>query len=478
MSQNPADIQVPDTIQGIISARIDRLEDNLKRTMQVASVIGRDFAFRILQTITDMREELKSHLINLQGLEFIYEKQLFPELEYIFKHILTQEVAYNSLLLKRRKEIHEKIGKAIEEIYTDRLEEFYEMLALHYAEAGLSTKAIGYYQRAGKRATERLAYQEAISHLTTGLTLLQTLPETQARHQQELPLQTALGAASLMVRGHTAPEVEAAYRRARVLCQQLGDTQDMLPVMFGLWRFYVMRADYEIARQLGEDLLGLAERSDDSPLHVLPHYAVGFTCFCLGELLPARSHLEEGIARYHPAHRSFPVFRAGQDPGVACRAYAALTLWLLGYPDQALAHANDGLALADEVADPFSRAFALVILSLVERFRREGQDAYDHADAAVILSTEKGFPLWLAAGTSLRGWALTALGQTEEGMLQLRHGLMDWRAIGTELFVPYYLADVAEVDHFAERDRTVGGEDSDQDGDHDDERLVAPPEHR
>jgi hypothetical protein len=128
-----SEIQVPDTIQGIIAARMDRLEDDLKKTMQVASVVGRDFAFRILQTITGMREELKSYLLNLQGLEFIYEKRLFPELEYVFKHALTQEVAYNSLLQKRRKEIHEKIGRAIEELYAERIEEFYEMLAYHYS---------------------------------------------------------------------------------------------------------------------------------------------------------------------------------------------------------------------------------------------------------------------------------------------------------------------------------------------------------
>ena len=119
-----SDIQVPDTIQGIIAARIDRLDESLKRIMHVASVIGREFAFRILQSITEMKEELKGHLLNLQGLEFIYEKRLFPELEYIFKHALTQEVAYNSLLLTRRKEIHGKIGRAIEELYANRLEEF------------------------------------------------------------------------------------------------------------------------------------------------------------------------------------------------------------------------------------------------------------------------------------------------------------------------------------------------------------------
>jgi predicted ATPase len=152
LSRRPSDIQVPDTIQGIIAARVDHLDESLKRIMQVASVIGREFAFRILQAIMEMKEELKSHLLNLQGLEFIYEKRLFPELEYIFKHALTQEVAYNSLLLKRRKEIHEKIGRTIEEIYPDRLEEFYEMLAYHYSKSDNPEKACQYLKLSGGKA--------------------------------------------------------------------------------------------------------------------------------------------------------------------------------------------------------------------------------------------------------------------------------------------------------------------------------------
>jgi len=388
--------------------------------------------------------ELLSNLSTLKDSELLYERGIFPQSTYIFKHALTHDVVYNSMLTKSRKQIHEEVGRAIENLYAERLEEFYEMLALHYAEAGLSKKAIGYCHRAGMRAAERSAYQEAISHLTTGLTLLQTLPETLARHQQELQLQTALGAALLMVRGHTASEVEASYRRAHVLCQQLSDTQDILPVLFGLWRFYVMRADYVMARQLGEELLGLAERIDELPLHVISYYAAGFTCFCLGQLLQARSHLMDGIAHYSPAQRSHPVFRSGQEPGVACRTYAAITLWLLGYPDQALALAHDGLALANELAHPFSKAFALVGVSMIEQFRRVGQGVYEHAEAAVSLSTEKGFPTWLAMGTFFRGWAMTVLGQREKGMIQLLKGIADWRGIGTELFVPYFLGAMAE----------------------------------
>jgi class 3 adenylate cyclase/tetratricopeptide (TPR) repeat protein len=171
----PKDIQVPDTIQGIIAARMDRLEDNLKRTMQVASVIGRDFAFRILQTITGMREELKSYLLNLQGLEFIYKKSLFPELEYIFKHALTQEVAYNSLLIKIRKELHEKIGQAIEQIYPERLEEFYEMLAYHYREGEDWTKALDYLVKAGDKFTAAYANMEALDYYARALEVCEKL---------------------------------------------------------------------------------------------------------------------------------------------------------------------------------------------------------------------------------------------------------------------------------------------------------------
>jgi len=174
LTRKASDICVPDTIQGIIAARMDRLEDNLKSTMQVASVIGRDFAYRILQTITGTREELKSYLLNLQGLEFIYEKSLFPELEYIFKHALTQEVAYNSLLLKRRREIHERIGKAIEELYPDRLEEFYEALAFHFKQGESRNKAIDYLIKSGEKSYDRYAVEESHQHFKEAFEILST----------------------------------------------------------------------------------------------------------------------------------------------------------------------------------------------------------------------------------------------------------------------------------------------------------------
>lgn len=190
---NPEGIKVPDTIQGIIASRLDRLEDNLKKTLQVASVIGRDFAFRILQTITGMRNELKSNLLSLQGLEFIYEKNLFPELKYIFKHALTQEVAYNSLLQKRRKEIHEKIGIAIEQLYSDRLEEFYEMLAYHYCRSDNVDKSVQYSKLASKKAEKTASLDDAAYYIQKMIDNLEKIPATAEVNKQLIDARVTKG---------------------------------------------------------------------------------------------------------------------------------------------------------------------------------------------------------------------------------------------------------------------------------------------
>ena len=184
--------QVPDTIQGIIAARMDRLEESLKRIMQVAAVIGREFAFRILETITEMKEELKSGLVNLQGLEFIYEKSLFPDLEYIFRHALVQEVAYNSLLINRRKEIHEKIGRAIESLYPQRLEEFCEMLAYHYSKSGNLAKAYEYLKDSAKKAVRNDATFEAVRFYREAMEALTKLPQTDDNKREQVDLVLAM----------------------------------------------------------------------------------------------------------------------------------------------------------------------------------------------------------------------------------------------------------------------------------------------
>jgi predicted ATPase len=199
------------------------------------------------------------------------------------------------------------------------------------------------------------------------------------------------------------------------------------------------------AREIAETLLHLAQRAHDRVLSVVAHYALGATWFWLGALPAARLHLEEAIAHYRPDQRGNLVFRMGQDPGVACRAFAALTLWLLGDPDQALAHIHDALALAHELSHPYSLAFARWGAAWVSQFRRDVPAVHEQAEAAVALSTEQGFPFWAAAGTILRGWALAMQGQDEVGMAQVRQGIAAYRATGAALLVPYYCTLLAGV---------------------------------
>ena len=260
-----------------------------------------------------------------------------------------------------------------------------------------------------------------------------------------MPLYNGLGAALLMTKGHAAPEVEHAYTQAHTLCQQVGETPELFPVLFGMWRYYIGQSQLRTAHELGVTLLRLAQSTDDPALAVVAHYALGFTWLCLGALSAARPHLEECIARYMPDQRRASVFRMGQNPGVVCRAYAAWTLWLLGYPDQALAHILEALTLAYELLHPVSLAWARCLAAFVYQVHRNVLAVHEQAEAAVVLSTEHGFPLWAAHGTSLRGWVLAVQGQSEEGMVQVRQGIASWRATGAVLIVPYLYTLLAEV---------------------------------
>ena len=326
-------LAIPTTLHDSLMARLDRLAA-VKALAQLGATLGREFSYALLQAVAPWDEEtLQRGLHQLVAAEFLYQRGVPPQATYTFKHALIQDAAYQSLLRSTRQQYHQRIAQVLEAQFPETVETQPELVAQHYTAAGCAEQAILYWQRAGQHASDRSAHVEAISHLTTGIELLKTLPETPEHTQQALTLHIALGAALQMAKGHAAPEVEHAYTQARALCQQVGETPELVPVLFGLWRFYTARPQLHTARELGETLLRLAQRADDPALAVIAHYALGVTWFCLGALPAARQHLEEGIARYTPDQRRAPVFRMGHDPGVACRAYAALTLWLLGYPD-------------------------------------------------------------------------------------------------------------------------------------------------
>jgi class 3 adenylate cyclase/predicted ATPase len=438
-------VAIPDTLQDALMARLDQL-NRAKEVAQLGAVLGREFAYELLQAIAPQDEEtLQAGLAQLVEAELLYQPGRPPRTRYIFKHALIQDAAYASLLKSTRQQVHQQIAQVLETQFPALGETQLELVAQHYTAAGCAEQAVHYWQRAGQHASDRSADLEAISHFTTGIELLTTLPETPAHTEQALALHIALGAALQMAKGQAAPEVEDAYTRARELCQQMGETPALVPVLFGLWRFYVVRPQLHTARELGDTLLRLAQQAHDPALAVIAHYALGLTWFYLGALPAARLHLEAGIACYTPDQRHALVFRMGQDPGVACRVHAARTLWVLGYPDQALAHIHEALALAQRLSHPFSLVFARCLAAFIYQFRRDVPAVHQHAEAAVALATEQGLPLWAAQGKSPRGWALAMQGQGEEGIAQVRQGLAAYRATEAALTVPYFCTVLADV---------------------------------
>ena len=438
-------LAIPATLHDSLMARLDRLA-TVKAVAQLGAVLGRTFSHELLQAVTPLDEaSLQQALARLVDAELLYQRGIPPQATYLFKHALIQEAAYQSLLKSTRQQVHQQIAQVLETRFPAAMETQPELVAQHYTAAGLTEQAVPYWQRAGQHASDRSANLEAISHLTIGIELLTTLPVTSEHTQQALTLHIALGAALQMAKGQAAPEVEHAYAQAYVLCQQVGETPELLPVLYGLWRYYKARALLHKARELGETLLRLAQRAHDSTLSVIAYYALDATWLWLGALPAARSHHEEGIARYTPDQRGAPAFRIGHDLGVGCRVGAAMALWLLGYPDQALVCLHDALALVHELSHPFSLAFARSYAAMVFQFRRDMSAVHEHAEAAAALSTEQSFPYWAAMGTSFRGWALAMQGQGEEGVVQVRQGIAAWQATGATLHVPYFCALLAEV---------------------------------
>jgi class 3 adenylate cyclase/predicted ATPase len=441
-------LAIPTTLHDSLMARLDRLAA-VKGLAQLGATLGREFSYALLQAVSLGDEDiLQRGLHQLVAAEFLYQRGLPPQATYTFKHALIQDAAYQSLLRSTRQQYHQRIAQVVEARFPEICDTQPELVAQHYTAAGCAEQAVRYWERAGQHASERSAHLEAISHFTTGIELLKTLPETPEHTQQALSLHIALGAALQIAKGTGAPEVEHAYTQAHALCQQVGETPELAPVLLGLWRFYLTRAQLHMARELGETLLRLAQRANDPALAVIAHHALGFTQFCLGALPAARHHLEEAIVRYTPDQRRALVFRIGLDPGVGCRSFDAMTLWLLGYPAQALARLHEALALAQELSHPFSLAFARCWAAIVSQLRRDVPAVHEHAEAAVALSTEQGFTQWAAWGTIFRGWVLAMQGQGEEGMAQVRQGIAAWRATGARLHVPYFCTLLAEVaDH-------------------------------
>jgi class 3 adenylate cyclase/tetratricopeptide (TPR) repeat protein len=445
VARSLSQLRLPPTVQGILAARIDRLGAEQKDLLQTLAVIGHESPLPVVRQVASRSDtELERILGDLQAAEFIYEQPALTEVEYVFKHALTQEVAYGSLLIERRKLLHEQAGAAMEILYADRLDDHLSELAHHYERSGNTQKAIQYLQRAGQQAIQRSAHNEAIKLLSAASRLIETLPETPERIHQELSVQLGLGVSFMVTRQWSAPEVAQAYSRARELCRLLGNPPELLPVLFGLYGFHALRAELNTALELSSQLLAIAQRQQDPAVLVNSHFAVGLVLFFQGEFVPARTHLELVSSFYSPALHQSAVAYGGHDPAVHSLAYQIFVLWQLGYPDQAADRIQAALNLAQELSDPYSSALAFFGAAIGHLMRREGMSAWQFADADYRLCVEHALgPAPIALG--LRGQALVQLNKTEEGAFELRESLSAMRSQGLELATTHNLMAQAEA---------------------------------
>jgi tetratricopeptide (TPR) repeat protein len=439
-----APLAIPSTLHDSLMARLDRLGPG-KELAQLGAAIGREFPYELIREVSSRDEgTLQQELTRLVDAELLSRSGVPPQARYVFRHALIQDAAYQSLLESTQRQYHRQIARALEDRFPEVGRAHPELLAHHYTEAGLESEAVVYWQRAGQGAIERSANVEAVGHLSQGLVLLETLPDTPERAQHELTLQLTLGASLVMIKGYKAAEVENVYTRARQLHPQVGDSPQRFSALFGLWRFHSNRGELQTAHELGGECFALAQRLHDPALLLQAHFALGVASFHLGEFASALRDLERGIALYDPGEHAYLAFLHGADPNVACRCYMARVLWFLGYPDQALAQSQEAMTLARQSSHTSTLGFALHLASTFHTYRREVDVVRDLADATIALANDHGFVRWLGSGLMRRGWALAEQGSPERGIEQLRQGLTTWQALGA-LGLSHFLALLAEA---------------------------------
>ena len=438
-------LAIPSTLQDALMARLDSME-SAKAVAQYAAVMGRQVSYEVLEAVSPLdTATLQYELGRLVQAELLYQRGLPPQATYTFKHALIQDSAYQSLLRSTKQVYHQRIAEMLETRFPEMVATQPELLARHYTESGRHGAAARYWQQAGEKALQRSANVEAIAYLTQGLEVLKTLPDTPERLQCELALQTALGPALMVIKGHGAPDTKRAYARARELCEQLGDAPQLFTALRGMMTNHMGQGNLQTAYQLGEQLRRLAQARTEPAYLLLAHFSLGQVLFWRGDLAAAYAHHTEALTIYTPQDCRNLAAHYGLDLVVASHSYLAWELWQLGYPDQALLSSQMAERLAQEVAHPFSLNIALIWSAILHQWRREAPAAHDLAVASTTVATQQGFVFCLARATILHGWALAMQGQGGAGIAEIRQGLAASLSTGDSGWQPYFLGLMAEA---------------------------------
>ena len=445
--------RVPEVLRQLLLRRIEALAPATRQVLEVASVVGREFAVAAVaagghSTNADVEAQCEAlatqqHFLDDTGLA------VWPDGtrggRYRFQHALYQQVLYEQLGTARRMQYHQHIGRRLEASHGARAGEIAAQLAMHFERGGEGERAVRYLQQAADNATRRNAHHEAILALRKGLALLATLPESPERTQHELTLLLLLGSRLMAAQGYAVPDVGESYTRAYTLSQQVGEPRQRCQALQGLYRFHVLQAQLRLADELSQQCFHLASHQHDVTLVQESYMDLGLIAFYRGDPVTARAHLERSLRLCDTPQLSTLLFPQGHESGVRHGFYGAMVLWLLGYTDQAQQWMQDVLAQAQQGGHTPSLARALHFAAILAQHRRDVATAQAYNEEMIALATAQGFAHRVSQGRIMQGWALAMQGDAATGVAHIHQGLGAVQNTGQKLYHPYHLALLAEA---------------------------------
>jgi len=460
-------LAVPASLHASLMARLDRL-GSAKEVAQIGAAIGRQFSHALLAAVVRKPEaELGSALDRLIAAGLLFRQGVPPHATYLFKHALVQDAAYGTLLREPRRALHARIAETLETQFVEIAENQPELLARHFTEAGLIEKAASLWGKAGQRSRERSALVEAIEQLTRALDQIATLPGTTALRREQITLQIALLNPLQYVKGYAAPETKAAVERARLLIEQAGALGEpaenpmlLSSVLSGLWVTNWGAFNGDVLLDLAGQILALAEKQGATIPLISGHHLMGISLMATGDIAQARAHYDQAMALYDPAKHRPLAMRLGTDTGLIMMSWRSLTLWMLGFPEAALADAKQALKDARELGHAATLMNAQGITSCTHVLCGNYATANVPFDQLVALADEKGSLFWKAIGMMGQGWVLALAGRASDAVKKLTAAINAWRSTGATLAVPGWLSHLAfayaELGQFDDAWRCIG----------------------
>jgi class 3 adenylate cyclase/tetratricopeptide (TPR) repeat protein len=436
---------IPASLHDSLMARLDRLAE-AKEVAQLASVLGRSFRQELLAVVSQLAEPaLVRALDKLVAAGLLFRRGLEPDITYEFKHALVQDAAYGSLLRANRQLFHERVASALNDQFPERVTSEPELLAYHYTRADLPERAIPAWQQAAEAAIQRSAMLEASSHLQQGLQLVERLPKDVHRDRLELSLQSSLGPTIRATMGPSTLEAGEAFGRAYTLSREIGETQNRFRILFGLFYYDWGGGRLDTARGHAEELMHLAELEPTDEHFLVANSALGVLMWNIGQNEAAKVHLEDAVAIYDPDVHGRLVSTYGSEFGVLTHRYLGYTSLSLGFPDQALQHAEYAVTLARTQHNPVSLCYALAGGCVTLKLRRDPEYTLRWADECKAIALEQGYPTWSTYAEMSRGWARAQLGQIDEGIAEFERGIQGFQSAGIDIWRPMLRALLAEL---------------------------------